>query len=245
MGLLQPSITHDDFMTLVAPAFAPGIPEQHFMAICKRSLHVVFLRDRAFVRHPCETKQEVKQVVYPFGVVDLLTEECTPTLGAYKRGEAVSNPEMVSRNRRWSEVLVRKVMSGEVVKEFIEENKDVPKPIPSDGPAETSHTANAVELVPAQHVKIEPSVGSGARSSADRLVTDDVQLHDRSDIGDQKRVKRTTGAWNIRLNPSILSYEKDGAIMFPEHHADGYRQASLAYCSLIRFLDMILRGVGP
>ena len=146
-------------------------------------------------------------------MVDLLTEECKPTLGAYKRGEAVSNPEMVSRNRRWSEVLVRKVMSGEVVKEFIEENKDVPMPIPSDeGPAEPSHMVNAVESAPAQHVKIEPSVGSGARSSADRPVTGDVQLHDRSDIGDHKRVKRTTGAWNIRLNPSQQTADQPVAI---------------------------------
>ena len=65
VGLLARTISHDAFVSLVAPAFIPGMPDQDFMAICQRTFHVVFLRDRAYVRYPGEEKVPVKQIEYP------------------------------------------------------------------------------------------------------------------------------------------------------------------------------------
>ena len=121
-GALERTISHEAFQQLVSPAFVMGMPEQDFLAICKRAFHVVFLKDRCYIRHPCESKVPVKQYMYPGGIADLIKDESKATLGAYKRGEQPDQPRL-DANRRWSEVLVRKGIAGENLEEFIDANR--------------------------------------------------------------------------------------------------------------------------
>ena len=177
VGLLARTISHDAFVSLVAPAFIPGMPDQDFMAICKRTFHVVFLRDRAYVRYPGEDKVPVKQIEYPGGVADLLIDSCKPMLGAYKRGDELDTAR-VNQNRRWTGLMVRKVLGGELVGDYIDANLDVPDEDvrPRDGDALPGSSANVGPLrlvdVKEEARAAESASASRPRGSTDTLAAD-------------------------------------------------------------------------
>ena len=184
-GALERTISHEAFQQLVSPAFVMGMPEQDFLAILKRAFHVVFLKDRCYIRHPCESKAPVKQYMYPWGIADLIKDESKSTLGAYKRGEQPDQPRL-DANRRWSEVLVRKGIAGENLEEFIDANADIavePPSVALDAVDDSRKEADAQpKAAPVTSVKVERG-------------DDNVQPP-------AKRTRASGSAWGHALRPS-------------------------------------------
>ena len=198
VSALERVISHDAFVNLVAPAFASNMPEQDWMAISKRAFHVVFLRDRAFIRPPSETKNEVKQVMYPGGIADLLVESCKPTLSAYKRGDEPDG-SLLDRNRRWSNLLVRKVMSGEKVDAYIADNLDAPIPVtPRPSLPEPNPAVASSSNVNREGTDLGLSTTAGQASSGSN------QAGPPSDVQPAKRTRTGSFAWTSRLRPSQM-----------------------------------------
>ena len=193
---LARAISHEAFVNLISPAFA-AMPEQDWMAISKRAFHVVFLRDRAFIRPPSECKNDVKQVWYPEGIADLLVDSCKPTLAAYKRGDQ-HDEALLERNRRWSNLLVRKVMAGEKVDTYIAENVDAPVPIHCPSPVVDGNMDEAAPSVVRRDPMAmddtirsgQPSSGSGSNNGQEAI------------IHPAKRMRSSNTAWSSQLRPS-------------------------------------------
>ena len=208
VGLLDRTISHEAFAQLVTPAFVMGMPEQDFLAICKRAFHVVFLKDRAYIRAPSEQKLPVRQFEYPLGVADLLQDDAKPALGQYKRGEQPDS-QKITANRLWSMMLVRKCLAGEPVVEFITENRDIDinfQPPPIQQPLTDEN-----KVIDNKELKMQP--GGVSSSSSTTIVP-------RQDVGNTtakdevkkeqlepaaKRPKSFSGKWQqpLRLSQSI------------------------------------------
>ena len=202
VGLLVRTISHEAFTNLVAPAFTPGMPDQDWMAICKRSFHVVFLRDRAFIRPPCEDKVDVRQYGYPGGIADLLGEACKPVLGAYKRGD---QPDLnkVEQNRLWSNLMVRKVFGGEKVAEFIDANEDVPMPVVEHEHADSrgsasSSGAQASTIAPRQDQQPNHVTSTSASSGSHQVPAQQAAPVEPS----SKKARTGTKAWGFQFQAS-------------------------------------------
>ena len=190
-------ISHKAFVNLISPAFVANMPEQDWMAISKRAFHVVFLRDRAFIGPPSECKKDVKQVWYPEGIADLLVDSCKPTLAAYKRREQ-PDEALLERNRRWSSLLVRKVMAGEKVDTYIAENIDAPVSIHCPSSVVDGNMDEAAPSVVRRDPMVvdnpsrtgEPSSGSGSNNAKEAITQP------------AKRMRSSNTAWSSQLRPS-------------------------------------------
>ena len=107
-------------------------------------------------------------------------------------------------------MLVRKVVNGEDVKEFIAENKDVPMPI---AVADEFDEQNAHHPAPpllqdrpsTPVVKMEERPESRARSSTDVAPGCEAMAHADETAGGGKRTKLTRGAWRVNLNATPAS----------------------------------------
>ena len=211
VAMLDFTIPHESFVQLVSPAFMMGMPEQDFMAICKRAFHVVFLKDRAYIRPPSEHKIPVRQFVYPVGPMDLLKDEVKPTLAMYKRGD---QPDMqrIEANRKWSEVLVRKCFACEHVDDFITENADIVEmerplmkqvfPIDDDHNKQAQESTNSSSAVTSNLSRGATSSTSISRPTTGPMMEVKEEPESNNDTNANKQTKTSRGTWSRALKPS-------------------------------------------
>ena len=106
-------------------------------------------------------------------------------LGAYKQGDELDTAR-VNQNRRWTGLMVRKVLGGELVGDYIDANLDVPDEDvrPRDGDALPRPNANMGTLrlvdIKEEARAAESASASRPRGSTDTLAVDaDVQPRKR------------------------------------------------------------------